>query len=307
MSARDEALRYAAADMHIFPVNAAKRPLTPHGFKDASSDPEVIKAWLQKWPYCDFGWPCRRTVVVVDIDMKRRQERLRRLQAPRRMRSTRGPNAASQQRPRAGCTSSLRRQEPTRTRSAIAGTGIDTRSLGGYVVLPRRATAASGCAPSLAPTASWSRWPKRRRGSTPRCKKPSRAAVGLAPQAALVQATSIPTPGRRRRRARSSSVHAPRSPPRPPGAQDATRHAQCYLVGGFIGRGDLGYEEGFAALLAAALAMPAYADPWHNLETRVARSIEAGMAAPLPLSETEAWVRNFRARMRLMRPGARHG
>ena len=129
----------------------------------------------------------------------------------------------------------------------------------------------------------------------------------LAPQAALVQPTSDSDSSAQKAARAQLERACAKIVAAPPGSQDATRHAQCYLVGGFIGRGDLGYEESFAALLAAALAMPAYADPWRNLETRVARSIEAGMAAPLPLSETEAWVRNFRARMRLMRPGARHG
>jgi hypothetical protein len=57
--------------------------------------------------------------------------------------------------------------------------------------------------------------------------------------------------------------------------------------------------------------MPAYREPWRNLEERVARSLEAGIGRPLAVSETEQWVQNFRARMRLMRPitltGARHG
>ena len=43
----NEALRYAAAGMRIFPVNADKRPLVAAlAFKDASSDPAVIEAWL---------------------------------------------------------------------------------------------------------------------------------------------------------------------------------------------------------------------------------------------------------------------
>jgi hypothetical protein len=74
-----------------------------------------------------------------------------------------------------------------------------------------------------------------------------------------------------------------------------------------IARGDLGYEEAYAALLEAACAMPVHRDPWRNLEERVARSIESGMERPLALSETEQWVRNFRARMRRMRPAASAG
>jgi hypothetical protein len=71
----------------------------------------------------------------------------------------------------------------------------------------------------------------------------------------------------------------------------------CFYAGGLVARGDLDYATAFDSLLAAARAMPVHREPWRNLETRVARSIESGMAAPLPLSETEQWVRDFRARM----------
>jgi hypothetical protein len=78
-----------------------------------------------------------------------------------------------------------------------------------------------------------------------------------------------------------------------------------------VARGDLSYAEAYAALLEAARAMPAYREPWRNLEERVARSLEAGVERPLAISETESWMRDFRARMRLRRPtmpmGARHG
>ncbi len=64
------ALRYAAAGLLIFPVNANKKPLTTHGFKDATSDPAAIEAWRRKWPHCEFGWAVPAGVVVVDVDIK---------------------------------------------------------------------------------------------------------------------------------------------------------------------------------------------------------------------------------------------
>ena len=70
--------------------------------------------------------------------------------------------------------------------------------------------------------------------------------------------------------------------------------------------GDLDYDEAFVALLAASRAMPAYGKPWHNLEERVAGSIKAGMERPLPLSDAELWMREFRARARLKLAGASH-
>jgi hypothetical protein len=58
------------------------------------------------------------------------------------------------------------------------------------------------------------------------------------------------------------------------------------------------------ALLGAARAMPVYRDPWRDLESRVARSIEAGIGRPLVISEDELLMRRFRARMRFKRPVA---
>jgi hypothetical protein len=297
------ALKYAAADMLIFPVNAAKRPLTPHGFKDASSAPVVIEAWLQKWPYCDFGWALPSTIVVIDIDMSAGRngfEDFRRLAGcdPHEVAAPMATTVSG------GLHIFFAASKAYKNAVAIAGTGIDVRSLGGYVVLPapgngrtwlRELIGGDGVMVPLAAAPVW---------LDVVVKKPP---LVLAPQATLIQpASDSDSSAQKSVRAQLERACA-KIVAAPPGAQDSTRHAQCYLVGGLIGRGDLGYEESFEALLAAALAMPAYTDPWRNLETRVACSIEAGMAAPLPISANEAWVRNFRARMRLMRPRARHG
>jgi hypothetical protein len=45
------ALAYAAAGWPVFPCRAgSKAPQTIHGFKDASTDPAVIRAWWEQWP-----------------------------------------------------------------------------------------------------------------------------------------------------------------------------------------------------------------------------------------------------------------
>ena len=227
MNERDEAPAfYAAADMHIFPVNAAKRPLTPHGFKDASSDPLVIEAWLQKWPYCDFG-------LAVPADHGRRRHRherrlsgFRRFQAPCRMRSTRGGTTPQASTPSGGMHIFFAASRSYKNAVAIAGTGIDVRSLGGYVVLPqsgngrewlRPLIGADGVMVPLAEAPGW---------LDAAIKKPP---LVLAPQAALVQATSgIPNSSSaqkaaraqlaacmRQDRRRASRAAKRRYPPRP--------------------------------------------------------------------------------------------
>lgn len=63
------ALRYAALGLPVFPcIPGDKRPLTPHGFKDASTDPDVIAAWWQRWPDANVAAPTGVLFDVVDVD-----------------------------------------------------------------------------------------------------------------------------------------------------------------------------------------------------------------------------------------------
>jgi len=62
------ALTYAELGYHVFPcVPGGKRPITPHGLKDATTDAAVIEAWLDKHPTAN--WAIRTDgLLVVDID-----------------------------------------------------------------------------------------------------------------------------------------------------------------------------------------------------------------------------------------------
>jgi Bifunctional DNA primase/polymerase, N-terminal len=47
----DAALRYANRGIPVFPCSPLdKKPLTPHGFKDATTDEAQIRAWWTQWP-----------------------------------------------------------------------------------------------------------------------------------------------------------------------------------------------------------------------------------------------------------------
>jgi hypothetical protein len=89
-SCHSYALRYAAAGFAVFPLfgvvevdghlrcrcadpecrSQGKHPMTPHGVKDASTDPAVINAWFAQWPQANLGMalggPARRCVIDTD-------------------------------------------------------------------------------------------------------------------------------------------------------------------------------------------------------------------------------------------------
>jgi len=80
----DAALSYAARGWPVFPVHtptegkcscdrhncdrSGKHPRTAHGLKDASTDPEQIRAWWTTWPTANIGLRTGNGLVVVDCD-----------------------------------------------------------------------------------------------------------------------------------------------------------------------------------------------------------------------------------------------
>lgn len=69
---REGADRFAEAGVPIFPCKPAeKRPLTQHGFLDATTDVDQIRRWWARWPEANIGMPTGATsgLDVVDIDV----------------------------------------------------------------------------------------------------------------------------------------------------------------------------------------------------------------------------------------------
>ena len=63
------ALTHAARGWCVFPCGSDKRPLTAHGYKDATNDPEIIREWWTKHPGALIGLPAARSGFwVLDID-----------------------------------------------------------------------------------------------------------------------------------------------------------------------------------------------------------------------------------------------
>jgi len=62
------ALRYAELGYPVFPCAPGdKVPITPHGFKDATTDTAQIEAWWEKYPDANIGIPTAG-LLVVDVD-----------------------------------------------------------------------------------------------------------------------------------------------------------------------------------------------------------------------------------------------
>jgi bifunctional DNA primase/polymerase-like protein len=69
-SAVQEALKLAGKGVPIFPCNANKVPLVKlgPGFKDATTDPDLIRRWWSKWPDALVSVRTGIKFVVLDID-----------------------------------------------------------------------------------------------------------------------------------------------------------------------------------------------------------------------------------------------
>jgi bifunctional DNA primase/polymerase-like protein len=65
-----EALKLAQRAVPVFPCKPDKRPYTASGFKDASTDADVIKQWWQQWPDALIGVPAGEKFVVIDCDLQ---------------------------------------------------------------------------------------------------------------------------------------------------------------------------------------------------------------------------------------------
>jgi hypothetical protein len=258
-NAVDWALAYARHGLAVFPCAANKHPLTPTGFKDASCDPAVIGAWWQLWPHAEPAWALPETVVVVDIDIKHGKNGYRDFEGmsgyvPHDIETptTSTPSGGAQ------LFYSATKLYPNRV--AIKGTGIDTRSLGGYVVLPGPGNGRQRLKPlrgaQMAEVPAWLDEVLRETSQPPNLLRP------VASHKDAVRALKL---------ACAKIIAAPC------GRQDDERHRQCFLIGALIARGDLDYAAACAALVAAARGMPAYGKPWRDVEDRVEASIARGM------------------------------
>src|SRR5690625_266453 len=143
------AREFAVTGVPVFPcVPGGKRPMTEHGFHDATTDPEQVEAWWGEHPGANIGVPTGAAsgVVVVDVDVHGpvngfqafgRADRAGLVDGWQFLVST----------PSGGMHAYYPATLGTDQRSwRAARAGIDCRGDGGYIVVPPSQVAAGGTA-----------------------------------------------------------------------------------------------------------------------------------------------------------------
>jgi hypothetical protein len=138
------ALAYASHAWPVFPCARDKSPLTGHGFADASTDLDRVRAWWRRWPDASIGWPIGGRLIVVDVDPRHGGDDSFRALGP-------WPKTLTARTGGGGAHLIFELPEGVEARQVVGvRPGLDTRAAGkGYIIL----------APSLHPSGgrySWS-------------------------------------------------------------------------------------------------------------------------------------------------------
>jgi hypothetical protein len=266
-AAVDWALAYAAAGMAVFPVGANKKPLTEHGFKDASTDPGQIRAWWKRWPHAEIGWAVPAGVVVVDLDRKPGADGLKDFFEHEGI-SAEAFKTAIAITPSGGLHLVCDARGGTYKNAArVNGSAIDLRTLGGYIVLPRSGNGRTWLRPLSTPLAPAPGWvPQKPPDAPPGEAKPFTGKASAEALDALKRACA----------AIETAVN---------GSQEATLNSHAFHIGRRIGAGQLDAGAAIATLEAAAARMPVHRGPWRDLNAKVRHAVEDGWNEPWRVEE----------------------
>jgi len=199
-----------ARGIPVFPcVPGGKRPLTAHGFLDASADPDVINFWWRRQPDANIGVPTGAAggIDVVDVDVHKTGSGYAAFEHARRAGFVEGW-AWLVRTPSGGLHAYFLRTTEREQRSwQVPTKHIDFRGDGGYIIVPpSRVTVEDGVTRSYRPIAvaehhnPWSVDANGLRGflDPPRPMRPSTdiTAVGAHPDKLAAWVASRPEGGR---------------------------------------------------------------------------------------------------------------
>jgi len=125
-----EALKLARKGIAVFPCGDDKRPLTPNGFKDASTDPDIVHDWFTRWPNALIGVPTGIKFVVIDVDLQHVEAQQWLADNRDRVPPTRTYRTRS-----GGIHWLFAPHDKIKCTASKLGPHVDTRGLGGYVIL----------------------------------------------------------------------------------------------------------------------------------------------------------------------------
>jgi hypothetical protein len=254
----------------VFPCGADKKPLTTHGFKDATNDPARIRTLFSGSAAVMIGVPtgAATDVVVIDVDRKENRQGGAWLdENSHRMPQTRTIRTAS-----GGLHIYLRHpgQRVKNSNDKIAP-GIDVRGDGGYVIVP---PSPGYSLADDAPMAEVPEWllavlcpPEPVPGPVPEVRRHTPASNGGTPYGLKALEDEC---------AAISRAYF--------GQQEATLNAAGLKIGALVAGGELEAGPALADLLAAARSMPSQPGkkPWHpsELEKKARRAFEDGSRKP---------------------------
>ena len=141
MTMLEHALNYAKNGIYIFPCGQTKQPLCTHGFKDATKDESIIRAWWTKWPLAAIGMPTGKIngviVLDVDIDKEKGTDGEAALKTLLEKQGVSLPPTLTVRTPRGGRHIHLDPLDAIiKSSTSKIGPGLDIKAEGGYVLLP---------------------------------------------------------------------------------------------------------------------------------------------------------------------------
>lgn len=251
-----------ALGVPVFPCDAHKRPLTPHGFKDASADPAVIRRMFQNPAAVMIGMPTGAIVgwIVVDVDVKDGAQGAAWLDAnSHRMVQTRTIRTGS-----GGLHLYFRWPgQPVKNSASKIAPGIDVRGDGGYVIFPPSPGYAVADNAPVADAPDW---------LLPAILPPAPEPV-MAPR--RVDADSLSILGRQVLQDRCDEIRFA-----PDGAKHSTINEAAFAVGGLVHTGHVTETEAIADLRdALSVILPRCKDQ-RAAEKTLHRAFREGINKP---------------------------